>query len=1283
MNVPVFVTGKDLPGFGEKAWCVSRGGAFDSASAEEDVSEKTKKSAAFVPATAARRRSLACPPPQFPGGAPPGSFSPPPARLEIVPAAAAVAGAPMGGAFYAKSSVELDVEAHGEAAPGAAGAMAVGGGGGGGGARARRALLLTVPEEGGATVFVRPGGARVAPSGCDFGTIAGVAARHAHAHAEERPPGGEEETWGPLGVPPRRTREKRRMVRVRFAGDARARRAVPTRARRFPADRGATPTTSGTSWFEGSTGDSKTNARSIALSSMTRRNRAMCAAARRAGRDSPLPAATTYHGGSPASVRRWAPPPAAASESHFSASSPRTPPRGSRRGASSCAWVPCSPRPRVRCETPPPFEWAPPRRPPDVARGAVEAASAAEAFRDVPDDEKRKRVDAAVFARVAPPALEPAAPRSGPAEGGVLVSLFGSGLNGGARPAAWFGAVGPVACRVAGARDAASDAAGKNETFRFFVAAVGALVRADAAHGRRDGAPLAASATGDAQTRSAFGFGVTYAALHTGTRGVSGLKTSPGDVLSRRGHGTAAAAKRRETPETRVVVAPAAAPVGGGAVLWLYGSGFRNGVTEPPRFEPPRASRSSRLDEGDDGRYGDELLPAARVGACVPVSSALAACEAPSLAASTRRARARARFVPFAEGTIVEGFVEGVALGSTALPLAVAAPTSVSGRARRRCPPAAARRCSRGGPPRRRAAHLGCVFGSVGPAAGRFAAEARDTLFVRRARARAQPVRVARSPNFSARGGDRRISRAPRSRGRTRALFPATPPAWRTSAATRRTAPLGRRAPSSFPPRWRRTRPRTCASSARARTSARAAAGAGAYRDDKLTDRVRNRNPRRVRVRRVSRRRRRRARRRRGFRRFVRFRFRRFDTTRVPRRVGHAGNERRRSRSRNREPSSKRLLRAVRAAHLCAPARLRRVPRRDHRVRRRRRVRDGLGLSRRSRRFGDRLRRVGLVFGGIGIPKRRSYHNARGRGQLRAGTRRDARLFRGGRRRGDGRRRARASPPVSGFPGLVSRVRVRRRSETSRRTRVPNSGPTTTRPRPARVRRRHERRTTTTTRGRFSSPAADRSRTAPTASRVIPRRSRRSRRRAARLSRSPATLCAAPSAISARASSGPWDPSRPSAARPARSARRRRRARGACCRSRSWRARGKPPVREAPAGRAASVALDAAGSGAAVTAVAVGGAGAAEGALLGGSGGSGAMVYGWGLDALEAVDHQHVYASAHTHVSQAPAPVARARARRRRVRFRFRNRRERQKRRGTIEYPNTRASDFRFRVLRR
>ena len=144
---------------------------------------------------------------------------------------------------------------------------------------------------------------------------------------------------GPSSANPRKTADGSRAFRRRCA------RAAPSRrARRFPADRGATPTTSGTSWFEGSTGDSKTNARSIALSSMTRRNRAMCAAARRAGRDSPYRRRRRI-----TAVRRrrwrWAPPSAAASESHFSASSPRTPPRGSRRGASSCAWLPCSPRP--------------------------------------------------------------------------------------------------------------------------------------------------------------------------------------------------------------------------------------------------------------------------------------------------------------------------------------------------------------------------------------------------------------------------------------------------------------------------------------------------------------------------------------------------------------------------------------------------------------------------------------------------------------------------------------------------------------------------------------------------------------------------------------------------------------------------------------------------------------------------------------------------------------------------------------------------------------------------
>jgi hypothetical protein len=210
VNVPVFVTGKDLPGAGETAWCVARGGAFGAAAEEDTSATKTRRlSAAFVPAIPVSSALVLCPPPEA-GGVVSGDFSSSPARLEIVPVDVA-AGTPTGGAFYAKSSVEMDVEAHGGGPPGAAGEMEVGGGGGG-------AAPFFVPEEGGATVFVRPGaGGRVAPSACDFGTIVGVAARHAHKEARM-----DEKEKTSFGRRWRNLRFRTRMVRVRFAGDARA-----------------------------------------------------------------------------------------------------------------------------------------------------------------------------------------------------------------------------------------------------------------------------------------------------------------------------------------------------------------------------------------------------------------------------------------------------------------------------------------------------------------------------------------------------------------------------------------------------------------------------------------------------------------------------------------------------------------------------------------------------------------------------------------------------------------------------------------------------------------------------------------------------------------------------------------------------------------------------------------------------------------------------------------------------------------------------------------------------
>ena len=1226
VNVPVFVTGKDLPGFGESAWCVSRGGAFDTASAEEDVSEKTKKSAAFVPATAVSSALVACPPPEFPYGARSGDFSSSPARLEIVPADVA-AGAPTGGAFYAKSSVELDVEAHGEAAPGAAGAMAVGGGGGGGGAGAA-ALLLTVPEEGGATVFVRPGGARVAPSGCDFGTIAGVAARHAHAHAEERPPGGEEETWGPssgslLGEP-----AKNGGWFACVSPAMRARRAVPTRAafpsrsRRDADDVGHVVVRRLDRRLE----DERSLDRAF-VDDPTKPRDVRGGATR--GARLALPAATTYHGGSPASVALGASVGGGVGVPFFCVfAADAAAGFEARRVVVRVAAVLSATL--VRCETPPPFEWAPPRRPPDVARGAVEAASAAEAFRETSPTTKNANADAAVFAWVAPPALESAAPRSGPAEGGVLVSLFGSGLNGGARPAAWFGAVGPVACRVAGDADAASDAAAEKTKRFVFLSCVSPASAPTRAFAGGTPAPLAASATGDAQTRSAFGFGVTYAALHTGTRGVSGLKTSPGDVLSRRGHGAAAAAKRRETPETRVVVAPAAAPVGGGAVLWLYGSGFRNGVTEPPRFEPSAGFAFVSLDEGDDGRYGGRA-PSTRVGACVPVSSALAACEAPSLAFPTRRARAR--FVPFAEGTIVEGFVEGVAYGLDGASLAVAAPTSVS----RVAPEAVsagggASVLARLSAPAAASARLGCVFGSVGPVAGRFAAEARDTLSC---------VAPAHAPSLSASRGARTLVPVAVTGAGSGAAF-----AWADAGAFPGDAPgvayVGgdaadgaARSPRAF------VLPSAVATHAPADVRVfgagahflRAAAGAGAYRDDGVASAsaaclvgvgAERGGDADFGISCVF-----------GSGALTRPGFRAVWVTWGTNDDGHGHGTESLLPSASFGPFEL-LISAPPRVFAAYPAETTAFG-------------GGVAFATGSGFRGDHGV-LAIVFGASGS----SLAGSGSRNVVRTTTLVDvvssalARVetpdfFAAGVDAvtgDDGRARVAAGFGFSGFSVSGSR------SETFRDV-APNAGPELG---------SHDHAPTTS------------SRTAPTrttndnddAGAILVSRRRPIAYGADGVSShtSPlSTLSPAGGAIvslagdALRSAVGNqcacfFGTVGPVAAVCGSTS--------AQCAAPATRPRRVLPVAllagaggshlfaRRPPGAAASVALDAAGSGAAVTAVAVGGAGAAEGALLGGSGGSGAMVYGWGLDALEAVDHQHVYASAHTHVSQAPAPVARA-----------------------------------------
>ena len=730
VNVPVFVTGKDLPGAGETAWCVARGGAFGAAAEEDTSATKTRRlSAAFVPAIPVSSALVLCPPPEA-GGVISGDFSSSPARLEIVPVDVA-AGTPTGGAFYAKSSVEMDVEAHGGGPPGAAGEMEVGGGGGG-------AAPFFVPEEGGATVFVRPGaGGRVAPSACDFGTIVGVAARHAHARMDEKEKtssdgAGEtsvfERGWFACASPAMRAR---RVVPTRAAFPSRSRRDADdvghVSVRRI-SDRSQHDDVDRVEFYE------------------TRISTRLAS-----------PAAATYVGGSPTSI------------SLGGGGSPRG-------GVAFCVFTVAAAAgfearrvvvpvgsvisaTLVKCETPPAFSSnaVAPRQPPDVARGGV-AASSGFFFSGFSSPGQSggstDLADAAPFAWVAAPSLVFASsPLSGTAEGGDVVSVYGTGLSVGARPAAWFGVVGPVACRVAGDADRV-DVDANLDASAFAISSPDAhrlsCVSPASAPTRRFAggtpAPLAASATGDAQTRSAFGGAyVVYASFRFRAPRDGVVSWTSSSAMS--GFPETASYISR-APETRRVVAPAAAPVGGGALIWLAGSGFRNGATE----------REFRLAAGfafADAAGAAAGTPAAvSVGACVPISSALAACEAPAFAAPTRRARARLAFL-FAEKSGAEETHKTASFlpdDSDAASLAVAAPASVSrvspaavpaagGAAVTATLSAAAAATSR----------LGCAFGTAGPVAGRFAAETRDTLSC------VAPAHAPSRLEKWSRGGERRI----------------------------------------------------------------------------------------------------------------------------------------------------------------------------------------------------------------------------------------------------------------------------------------------------------------------------------------------------------------------------------------------------------------------------------------------------------------------------------------------------------------------------------------------
>ena len=303
-------------------------------------------------------------------------------------------------------------------------------------------------------MFVRPGGARVAPSGCDFGTIAGVAARHAHAHAEERPPGGEEETWGPssgslLGEP-----AKNGGWFACVSPAMRARRAVPTRAafpsrsRRDADDVGHVVVRRLDRRLE----DERSLDRAF-VDDPTKQRDVRGGATR--GADSRR--RPTYHGGSPASVALGASVGGGVG-SHFSAfaadaaagfEARRVVVRGGRALRDPRA---------VRA--PPPFSGRA-ETAPDAARGAPSGAAAPGRFGRRPRRRKASRTPPSRVGRSARARVGGAALGTRGRRAGVLVRV---GLSGGARRRG--SARRAVACRGAGDADAASDAAAE-KTKRF------------------------------------------------------------------------------------------------------------------------------------------------------------------------------------------------------------------------------------------------------------------------------------------------------------------------------------------------------------------------------------------------------------------------------------------------------------------------------------------------------------------------------------------------------------------------------------------------------------------------------------------------------------------------------------------------------------------------------------------------------------------------------------------------------------------------------------------------
>ena len=723
VNRPSVLTGKDFPGIDDIAWCVGRRGSFGSIS-DETENQISQTAATFDKARTVSSAVLVCPPLdalETKYGASDSLW-----RGVVVPGAAD--DTPSGGAFYAKSSVYVDVERFG-VFDDKNNEIVVDG---------FEENEKIVPQSGGASVFVFANGI---PSGCSFGTITSITMRTAaslpavHTRFPKRL-AGNTEGWVICVSPalkPNTFAEITATYESKSWGDFEKMGTVLVRGSGVIDD-----TISG--YYDSNHGHT--------------RHTMMFGHATQVSVASAVPPSANALGGSLA-FQTLAGFSASFENNHcvFSID-----PHGGHDSEIVFVEAFVVSSSIATCEAPPFYSVDSDNSLKELSSsvahggvgfqdGAYQVSGSSETSASVPQADMQ--TTSVAFSWFLVPVIDTVLPSIGTAHGGVLIAITGTGLKVGTRPAAWFGPTGPVACRKSNAKDS-------HETVFETIECVSPSLAPS--RGRNNAPyPIAASATGDVSTRSSMGSmrDDSYSYGHSGNEFPPVSFTAAVDTNTGVDESSQVSSGIPEIPPPviRNVVAPFAVPVGGGAVVSLVGDALKG-----HSFETQGSSFQFALLH-DTYRSKTQ---SATTGSCVAVSSVVVVCESPAFA-PTQAARVRliamehlvtdgdgapsasSKYAPEDSGYPYSGYTNG----NIALP--VAAPRRVE-----KVSPSVV--TTSGGATvgvtlesiTQSKAHLqlGCSFGSVGPVPGRFTGDNADVLHC---------VTPARAPSFH---GGARVTRA-------------------------------------------------------------------------------------------------------------------------------------------------------------------------------------------------------------------------------------------------------------------------------------------------------------------------------------------------------------------------------------------------------------------------------------------------------------------------------------------------------------------------------------------